>query len=147
MRGFMIDVVAALAPFLDLDAAALSAADVQPRARAAFAAFVSALEQGTVRAAHKGDDGRWLANPEVKRGILLGFRLGGLVQMGDATLPFVDKDTYPVRAFDLAERVRLVPGGSSVRRGAHVGAAVTIMPPAYINVGAFVDLAVEYLAH
>lgn len=135
----MTDVVSALAPFLELDATALAAADVQPKARAAFAAFVTALEQGTVRAASRGDDGRWIANPEVKRGILLGFRLGGLVQMGDATLPFVDKDTYPVRAFDLAERVRLVPGGSSVRRGAHVATAVTIMPPAYINVGAFVD--------
>jgi len=75
----------------------------------------------------------------VKRGVLLGFRLGVLEESGDSALPFVDKDTYPVRRFTLADRVRVVPGGSSVRRGAHVGVGVTIMPPAYINVGAFVD--------
>lgn len=135
----MTDVVTALAPFLDLDAAALQASDVQPAARAAFEAFLTAIERGEVRAAVRSDDGAWTAQSNVKRGILLGFRLGGLVQMGDQTLPFVDKDTYPVRAFAVAERVRVVPGGSSVRRGAHVGVGVTIMPPAYINVGAFVD--------
>ena len=61
------------------------------------------------------------------------------VELGDAALPFVDKDTYPVRGFAPADRVRVVPGGSAIRRGAHIAPGVTIMPPAYINVGAFVD--------
>jgi 2,3,4,5-tetrahydropyridine-2-carboxylate N-succinyltransferase len=133
----MTTAVSSLAPFLDLDAAAL--AEVRPQATAAFLAFVQALERGEVRAANRDDEGRWRADASVKRGILMGFRLGTLVQMGDQALPFVDKDTWPVRAFDVADRVRLVPGGSSVRRGAFVGAGVTIMPPAYINAGAFVD--------
>jgi 2,3,4,5-tetrahydropyridine-2-carboxylate N-succinyltransferase len=133
----MTNAVSSLAPFLDLDAAAL--AEVRPQATAAFLAFVQALERGEVRAANRDDEGRWRADASVKRSILMGFRLGTLVQMGDQALPFVDKDTWPVRAFDVADRVRLVPGGSSVRRGAFVGAGVTIMPPAYINAGAFVD--------
>jgi 2,3,4,5-tetrahydropyridine-2-carboxylate N-succinyltransferase len=75
----------------------------------------------------------------VKKGILFGFKLGRLVELGDAALPFVDKDTYPVRGFSPSDRVRIVPGGSSVRRGAHLAPSVTLMPPAYVNVGAFVD--------
>ena len=114
-------------------------ADLRGRAGAAFAGFLAALEAGAVRAASRDDNGVWTANPDVKKRILFGFRLGQLVAMGDAALPFVDKDTYPVRSFHVADRVRVVPGGSSVRRGAHIGVGVTIMPPAYINVGAFVD--------
>ncbi len=127
----------ALAPFLDKSGDALAACASD--ARAAFDAFLVAVEAGQLRAATKSDTGVWSANAVVKQGILLGMRLGQLVQLGDAALPFVDKDTYPVRAFSIADRVRVVPGGSSVRRGAHVGVGVTIMPPAYINVGAFVD--------
>ena len=127
----------ALAPFLELSGEALLARAAD--ARAAFDAFLVAVEAGELRAATVNDAGVWSANAVVKQGILLGMRLGQLVQLGDAALPFVDKDTYPVRAFAVADRVRVVPGGSSVRRGAHVGVGVTIMPPAYINVGAFVD--------
>jgi 2,3,4,5-tetrahydropyridine-2-carboxylate N-succinyltransferase len=113
--------------------------DLRARAGAAFGRFLSLLESGAVRAAVKQADGTWAAQPDVKKRILFGFRLGQLVSMGDAALPFVDKDTYPVRSFAPGERVRVVPGGSSVRRGAYVAPSVTIMPPAYINVGAFVD--------
>ena len=134
-----MNALTALAPFIDLGADALAAPDVKPQARAAFDTFLAALEAGTLRSAVRGDDGVWRAVPEVKRGVLLGFRLGVLAESGDAALPFVDKDTYPVRRFSLTDRVRVVPGGSSVRRGAHVAVGVTIMPPAYINVGAFVD--------
>jgi 2,3,4,5-tetrahydropyridine-2-carboxylate N-succinyltransferase len=133
-------VLDAITPFLTLSADDLAArADGVGGARVAFDAFLSAVERGELRAATRGDDGVWRANGVVKQGILLGFRLGQLVQLGDETLPFIDKDTYPVRRFALSDRVRVVPGGSSVRRGAFVGTGVTIMPPAYINVGAFVD--------
>ncbi len=129
----------ALQPLLGMSADELAAADVKGPARMAFRAFLSLLEGGHVRAAHRDDGGVWRVDPSVKQAILFGFKLGKLAEMGDASLPFIDKDTYPVRGFSTSERVRIVPGGSSVRRGAHVGAGVTIMPPAYINVGAFVD--------
>jgi 2,3,4,5-tetrahydropyridine-2-carboxylate N-succinyltransferase len=54
-------------------------------------------------------------------------------------LSFVDKDTYPARTFTPEDGVRVVPGGSSVRSGAHVGKGVICVPPMWINVGAFVD--------
>ena len=136
------DAIADLAPFLSLSADELNAdALTAVRARAVFDRFLTALESGAIRAAHRshGEGSTWVVNPAVKIGVLFGFRLGQLVSRGDAGLPFVDKDTYPLRTFALGERVRVVPGGSSVRRGAHVGVGVTIMPPAYINVGAFVD--------
>jgi 2,3,4,5-tetrahydropyridine-2,6-dicarboxylate N-succinyltransferase len=105
----------------------------------AFAEFRDALTRGACRAAEKRD-GRWQANPWVKQGILLGFRLGELVEMGHPKcLSFVDKDTFPQRHFHLQDRVRVVPGGSSVRMGAYVAPGVVCMPPAYINVGAYVD--------
>jgi len=129
----------ALTPFLDKSADELAHDDVKGPARSAFRAFLSLIEGGHVRAARRGDDGVWRVDPSVKQAILFGFRLGRLVEQGDSSLPFIDKDTYPVRGFSPSERVRVVPGGSSVRRGAHVAAGVTIMPPAYINVGAFVD--------
>jgi len=56
-----------------------------------------------------------------------------------AGLSFVDKDTFPARHFAIADRVRVVPGGSSVRTGAYVAPSVICMPPMFINVGAYVD--------
>jgi 2,3,4,5-tetrahydropyridine-2-carboxylate N-succinyltransferase len=99
--------------------------------------LLDALERGEVRAAEKKASGEWRAVPWVKKGILLGFRLGDLREYA-GTLPFVDKDTYPVRAFGADKNVRIVPGGSSVRRGAYLGAGVVCMPPMYVNVGAYV---------
>jgi 2,3,4,5-tetrahydropyridine-2-carboxylate N-succinyltransferase len=81
-------------------------------------------------------------NAWVKQGILLGFRLGVLVESrseGQGGLSFVDKNTYPARHFSVSEGVRVVPGGSSVRAGAYVARSVVCMPPMYINVGAYVD--------
>lgn len=109
------------------------------KARASFEKFRDALTNGTVRAAEK-IDGTWRTNAWVKKGILLGFRIGALAESGDAqVLAFVDKDTYPIRRFKAEDRVRVVPGGSSVRAGAYVAASVVCMPPMYINVGAYVD--------
>jgi 2,3,4,5-tetrahydropyridine-2-carboxylate N-succinyltransferase len=118
--------------------AALGEVEHNPEARPAFLEFRDALTQGKIRAAEKVD-GRWLVNPWVKRGILLGFRLGELAETGCAALTFVDKDTFPARQFSIADRVRVVPGGSSVRLGAYVAPSVICMPPMFINVGAYVD--------
>jgi 2,3,4,5-tetrahydropyridine-2-carboxylate N-succinyltransferase len=110
-----------------------------PAARATFEKFRAALTTGQIRAAEKAD-GTWRTNAWVKKGILLGFRIGVLEESGDPHgLTFVDKDTYPVRQFTPEDRVRVVPGGSSVRAGAYVAASVVCMPPMYINVGAYVD--------
>jgi len=108
-----------------------------PGARRTFLEFRDQLTQGKIRAAEK-IDGRWIVNAWVKQGILLGFRLGVLAEM-PAGLSFVDKDTFPARHFTLADRVRVVPGGSSVRVGAYVAPSVICMPPMFINVGAYVD--------
>jgi 2,3,4,5-tetrahydropyridine-2-carboxylate N-succinyltransferase len=118
--------------------AALGEVENNPGARPAFLEFRDALTQGTIRAAEK-INGRWTVNTWVKHGILLGFRLGALEETGCAALTFVDKDTFPARRFSLADRIRVVPGGSSVRLGAHVAASVICMPPMFINVGAYVD--------
>jgi 2,3,4,5-tetrahydropyridine-2-carboxylate N-succinyltransferase len=106
-------------------------------ARRVFALFRDALTRGRVRAAEKINNA-WRVNAWVRKGILLGFRIGELAETGEA-LSFVDKDTYPVRRFTAADRVRIVPGGSSVRTGAYVAQSVVCMPPMYINVGAYVD--------
>jgi 2,3,4,5-tetrahydropyridine-2-carboxylate N-succinyltransferase len=107
-------------------------------ARQAFLEFREALTQGRIRAAEK-KGGRWVVNAWVKQGILLGFRLGELQEMSGGALSFVDKDTFPLRRFRPPDRVRVVPGGSSVRQGAYVAPSVICMPPMYINVGAYVD--------
>src|SRR5580765_5292388 len=110
----------------------------KPEARETFLEFRDALTQGKVRAAER-KDGRWIVNTWVKQGILLGFRLGVLTDMGDGSLAFVDKDTFPARRFSVSDRVRVVPGGSSVRSGAYIAPGVICMPPMYVNVGAYVD--------
>lgn len=108
-------------------------------ARAVVADLLTALEAGEVRSAEKGDDGTWRANAWVKQGILLGFRVGEMEKQSVGPFAFFDKDTYPTRSFSLAAGVRIVPGGSTVRRGSYVASSVVCMPPMYVNVGAYVD--------
>jgi 2,3,4,5-tetrahydropyridine-2,6-dicarboxylate N-succinyltransferase len=108
-------------------------------ARRTFLEFRSALTRGEIRAAERVA-GQWVVNAWVKQGILLGFRLGELEELSDGdVLSFVDKDTFPARRVTLADRIRLVPGGSSIREGAYVAPSVICMPPMFINVGAYVD--------
>jgi 2,3,4,5-tetrahydropyridine-2,6-dicarboxylate N-succinyltransferase len=114
------------------------AAEREPEARRVFLSFRDELTQGRIRAAEK-INGEWVVNSWVKQGILLGFRLGELAEMGDTALSFVDKDTFPSRRLSVADRVRVVPGGSSIRTGAYVAPTVICMPPMFINVGAYVD--------
>jgi len=106
-----------------------------------FAAFKAELNHGHIRAAEPDATSPtgWRVNTWVKKGILLGFRMGGIVDMSiDDGMPFFDKSTYPVKRFSINSQVRIVPGGSSVRDGAYVGKGVTCMPPMFINVGAYV---------
>ncbi|HEX8818180.1 MAG TPA: 2,3,4,5-tetrahydropyridine-2,6-dicarboxylate N-succinyltransferase [Terriglobales bacterium] len=107
-------------------------------ARDTFLEFRDQLTKGQIRAAERAD-GHWHVNVWVKQGILLGFRLGELSQMGNDSLSFIDKDTFPIRRFTVEDRVRVVPGGSSVRIAAYVAPGVICMPPMFINVGAYVD--------
>lgn len=107
-----------------------------------FHEFKSALNSGAIRAAEPdpGSASGWRVNAWVKKGILLGFRMGAIVDMSvdPQRLPFFDKATYPVKRFTASSGVRIVPGGSSIRDGCFVGRGVTCMPPMYINVGAYV---------
>lgn len=135
----MSDVLTTIEPFLTASPADFAADDaLRADATAAFEAFLTAMEAGTIRAAAPGPEG-WTVEPRVKQGILVGFRLGQLEDMSGPALSFVDKHTYPARRFTPADGVRVVPGGSSVRRGAYLAPGVTMMPPAYVNVGAYVD--------
>ena len=111
-------------------------------AREVFAQFRAELAAGRVRAAEPdpASPTGWRVNVWVKQGILLGFRFGDLGDMGigKGRLPFFDEDTLPLKPLDIANRVRLVPGGSSVRDGAYLGKGIICMPPMFINIGAYV---------
>ena len=107
--------------------------------------LIRGLEAGTLRAAERDERGAWRAVPWVKQGILLGFRIGQVIDMtayvtdgAPARFFFFDKQTFPPRGFDVTDGVRIVPGGSAIRRGAYVAPGVVCMPPMYINVGAHV---------
>ncbi|MEO6323386.1 MAG: 2,3,4,5-tetrahydropyridine-2,6-dicarboxylate N-succinyltransferase [Thermoanaerobaculia bacterium] len=100
--------------------------------------FLSALESGELRAASRGEDGVWHTNAAVKEGILAAFRTGVEVETRIGQLQFRDRDTLPLRQ-PIPNGVRVVPGGTGIRRGAFLGKGVVVMPPAYINVGAYVD--------
>ena len=114
-----------------------------PEHFALFAQFKAALNKGEVRAAEpdSAEASGWRVNGWVKKGILVGFRLGGIVDMSVSAVrqPFLDKSTYPVRQVTPADGIRIVPGGSSIRDGCFIGRGVTCMPPMYINVGAYVS--------
>src|SRR5437867_12871247 len=119
--------------------AAARAVERDAEARNVFLDFREQLTHGKIRAAEK-INGEWRVNIWVKQGILLGFRIGELTETGAAAgLSFVDKDTFPARRFTIKDRVRLVPGGSSIRDGAYVAPSVVCMPPMFINIGAHVD--------
>lgn len=102
-----------------------------------FNEVLAALETGELRVVEK-TDGEWKVNTWVKEVILAGFRLGKITDMSAGQFPFFDKDTYPVRGFRQEDGVRIVPGGTSIRRGAYLAPGAIVMPPSYINVGAYV---------
>jgi len=109
-----------------------------------FNEFKFFLNNGDIRAASPSKEGEnksgWIVSDWVKKGILLGFRLGELIDVSmNEHFKYYDKSTYPLKKLTLDNQVRLVPGGSSIRDGSYVAPGVVIMPPAYINVGAYVD--------
>lgn len=108
-----------------------------------FTEFKCALNAGEIRSAEPDTSAAtgWRVNAWVKKGILLGFRMGNVVDMSidAARQPYFDKATYPVKQFTATSGVRIVPGGTSVRDGCFVGKGVTMMPPAYVNAGAYID--------
>jgi len=133
-----VDKHAALAERIDAVAAHLDSFSRED-AFMAFAELKAGLNDGTVRAAER-EGGRWVVRPWVKRGILLGFRIGALEQTLSASgFPFFDKNTMPLKSLSAGSGVRIVPGGTAVRDGCYVAPGVTIMPPAYVNIGAYVD--------
>jgi 2,3,4,5-tetrahydropyridine-2,6-dicarboxylate N-succinyltransferase len=103
--------------------------------------FKLALRRGEIRAAERDADGNWHVNSWVKQGILLGFRMGVMVEISkpSETLKYFDKDTFPLRPMTLDDGVRIVIGGSAIRDGSYVAPGVVVVPPAYINVGSYVD--------
>ena len=107
-----------------------------------FREFKDAVNRGEVRAAEPdaASPTGWRVNAWVKKGILLGFRMGAIVDMSidAARQPFIDKSTYPVRAVTVGDGIRIVPGGSSIRDGSYIGRGVVCMPPMFVNVGAYV---------
>ena len=103
-----------------------------------FIEVVRRLESGEIRVAEKTPNG-WKVNAWVKEAILEGFRQGRLIDMSKEEYSFFDKDTLPLRKFSLEDKVRIVPGGSSVRCGAFLAPSVIMMPPSYVNIGAYVD--------
>ena len=102
-----------------------------------FNEVIEGLEKGQIRVAEK-IGGEWKVNAWVKEVILAGFRLGAIKDMSEGQFSFYDKDTFPVRKFTAEDGVRIVPGGSSIRRGAYLAPGSIVMPPAYVNVGAYV---------
>ena len=122
--------------------------DLKPREyseedKNAFEAFRQLLNQGILRSAEPDNSQPtgWRVNAWVKKGILLGFRMGGIIEMssGASVSQFFDKSSYPLKRISAGDGVRVVPGGSSIRDGCYVARGVTCMPPMYINVGAYVD--------
>jgi 2,3,4,5-tetrahydropyridine-2-carboxylate N-succinyltransferase len=100
--------------------------------------FLDGLEQGLIRCAHRNSDG-WIVDARIKMGILLAFRIGEKEKLTVGPFAFIDKDNLPPQKYDLTDGVRVVPGGSAIRRGAYLGQDVVVMPPSYVNVGAYVD--------
>jgi 2,3,4,5-tetrahydropyridine-2-carboxylate N-succinyltransferase len=128
--GERVEAIAALPPGADMPLDVEQVVDT----------MLGLLESGAVRAAEPGPHGTWRAVPWVKRGILLAFRVGKVVEMSGAESPlqFFDKHTLPRRTLTTDDGVRVVPGGSSIRRGAYVAPGVVCMPPMFVNAGAWV---------
>ena len=104
----------------------------------ALGEFLAAMNEGEVRAAEPTPAG-WRVNDWVKKGILLLFRYGKMTDMSiDKHFRFFDKATIPLKPLRADDGVRIVPGGSSIRTGAHLARGVIMMPPSYVNIGAYI---------
>jgi 2,3,4,5-tetrahydropyridine-2-carboxylate N-succinyltransferase len=123
-----------------IDAAAQSP-EARPKdeLRELFFELKAGLNDGSIRAARREADGRWVVHAWVKRGILLGFRTGAVTRvLAESGFPFFDRDTMALKSLNEGSGVRIVPGGSAVRDGCYLGPGVAIIPPAYVNIGAWI---------
>ena len=128
-----------LEEWIERFAASKNPQEFGPQARQVVDELLDRLETGELRAASADKRGNWTANAWVKRGILLGFRISDIADMtAGRGFTFIDKELYPPQSFSTGMGVRIVPGGSSIRRGAHLAKGVVCMPPMYVNVGAYV---------
>ena len=111
-----------------------------PEDRAVFSEFREAASSGIIRCAQRRDDGTWVVNAWFKQALLAGMRLGQLHEIEGwyPRVNFFDKQTFPLHVFNLSDKVRIVPGGSSIRDGAFIGSGAVVMPPTFVNVGAYV---------
>jgi len=122
--------------------------EFSPEDRAVFEQLKSALNRGEVRAAEKTANGKWQVNSWVKQGLLLGFRMGATTDMSEGErFKFFDKDTYPGRPTKIADNVRIVPGGSTIRDGVYIAPGVVCMPPMFVNAGAYIDVGTMIDSH
>ena len=98
------------------------------------------LDAGRRRAAwpdSASPDG-WRVDPHLRAELLALFRDPEMRSWRvDDLFAFRDRATLPTKSL-LDGEWRVVPGGTSVRAGAHLGRGVVIMPPSYVNVGAWV---------
>jgi len=104
----------------------------------AFADFRRLLNEGQIRAAEK-QGGKWVVNSNVKEQILEGFRNGTITEYAHEMNVYYDKDTLPLKRFSAEGKIRTVPGGSSFRDGCYISENVSIMPPSFVNIGAYID--------
>lgn len=110
-----------------------------PEDRAVFSEFREAVNFGLIRCAERAEDGTWQVNAWFKKCILAGFRLGQNWESdGFTRTSFFDKQTLPTQTIHLTSKVRVVPGGTSIRDGSYIGQGVIVMPPSYVNIGAYV---------
>ena len=115
-----------------------ASADVRDVVEAALAL----LDSGQARVAEPDGAGGWQVNQWLKKAVLLSFRLNDneVVPGGAAGAPAFDK--VPSKFAGWGENrfreagFRIVPG-AVVRRGAHIGRGVVVMP-SFVNIGAHV---------
>jgi 2,3,4,5-tetrahydropyridine-2-carboxylate N-succinyltransferase len=110
----------------------------ESEAKEFFSEIRIALERGIIRAAVKKNE-EWIVNEWVKEAILFGFKMGVIQEFGNEYFPFFDKDTLPLLNVNINNKIRIVPGGSSIRGGAYVSEGTILMPPSYVNIGAYID--------
>jgi len=94
---------------------------------------LAALDAGILRVAEPVKEG-WKVNSWVRKAIMRYFGLCKINEMSLGELYFRDK--IPLKK-DFGN-VRIVPGGNAVRYGSYLGDQVIMMPPSYVNIGAYV---------
>ncbi|MGY0557337.1 MULTISPECIES: 2,3,4,5-tetrahydropyridine-2,6-dicarboxylate N-succinyltransferase [unclassified Lysobacter] len=118
----------------------LTSAEIEGSTRPVVERVIEGLENGEFRVAEPDGDGGWKVNEWLKKAVLLYFRTQDMEVVESYPAPFWDK--IPARFGDFDEAAfrqlgaRVVPG-AIVRRGAHIGKDVVLMP-SFVNIGAYV---------